>query len=78
VTLGLPLDESTALRHEDRRRHARRPIQAAAVATLGSDRAYVVVVGNSSMFIDALRARHPDLVVVPAASLDLGSPTLGL
>jgi zinc protease len=77
VTLGLPLDESTQYATKI---DAVTPgtVQAAAVATLGSDRAYVVVVGNSSMFIDALRARHPDLVVVPAASLDLGSPTLGL
>jgi len=77
VTLGLPLDESTAYATKI---DAVTPetIQSAAVATLGSDRAYVVVVGNASMFIDALRAKHPDLVVIPAASLDLGSPTLGL
>ena len=77
VTLGLPLNESTEYATKI---NATTPesLQAAAVSTLGSDRAYVVVVGDSSMFLDALRAKHPDLVVIPAASLDLGSPTLGL
>ncbi|CAN7286361.1 M16 family metallopeptidase [Brevundimonas sp. LjRoot202] len=50
----------------------------AAAQAVSSEQAYVVVVGESSMFIDALRAVHPDLVVVPAAELDLNSPTLGL
>ena len=45
---------------------------------VGSDKAYVVVVGDASMFLDALRAKHPDLQVIRAADLDLGSPTLGL
>ena len=76
VTYGLPLDASgypakiAATTPES--------LQAAAVATLGSERAYVVVVGESSVFIDALRAKHPDLVVIPAADLDLGSAALGL
>jgi zinc protease len=38
----------------------------------------VVVVGQASEFIDALRAAHPDVVVIPAADLDLNSPSLGL
>ena len=38
----------------------------------------MVVVGQAEMFIDALRAAHPDVVVIPAAELDLNSPTLGL
>ena len=50
----------------------------AAAQLVNSDDAYVVVVGEASMFIDALRAAHPDLVVLPAAELDLDSPTLGL
>ena len=37
-----------------------------------------MVVGQASMFIDALRAAHPDVVVIPVAELDLDSPTLGL
>jgi len=38
----------------------------------------VVVVGEAAQFIDALRAAHPEVVVIPAAELDLNSPTLGL
>lgn len=76
VTYGLPLGEVEAY---PRRIAATTPdsLRAAAQA-VGSEDAYVVVVGESSMFIDALRAAHPDLVVIPAAELDLNSPTLGL
>ncbi|MGQ2990691.1 MAG: M16 family metallopeptidase [Brevundimonas sp.] len=76
VTQGLPLDESTAYAAKI---EATTPesLQAAARATLGSDRAYVVVVGDSRMFIDGLRAKHPDLTLIPAASLDLGNAALG-
>jgi zinc protease len=76
VTYGLPLDESTAYVSKI---EATTPesLQAAAQAALGADRAYVVVVGESSIFVDQLRAKHPDLVVIPAAQLDLGSAGLG-
>ncbi len=76
VTYGLPLDAGAY----PAKIAATTPqsLQAAAVATLGAERAYVVVVGESAAFIDALRARHPDLVVISAADLDLGSATLGL
>lgn len=50
----------------------------AAAQAVSSEQAYVVVVGEASMFIDALREAHPDVVVIPAAELDLDSPTLGL
>ncbi|WP_420479012.1 M16 family metallopeptidase [Brevundimonas sp. FT23028] len=50
----------------------------AAAQGVSAEQAYVVVVGQASMFIDALRAAHPDVVVIPAAELDLDSPTLGL
>jgi zinc protease len=50
----------------------------AAAQAVGSDQAYVVVVGQSAMIIDALRAAHPEVVVIPAAELDLNSATLGL
>ena len=77
VTYGLPLDESTTYAGKI---EATTPtsLQAAAAATLGADRAYVVVVGESSMFVDALRVKHPDLIVIPAADLDLGSASLGV
>ena len=50
----------------------------AAAQVVNAEDAYVVVVGEAAQFIDALRVAHPDLVVVPAAELDLDSPTLGL
>ena len=51
---------------------------AQAAGRVSADQAYVVVVGQAAMFIDALRAAHPDVVVIPATDLDLNSPTLGL
>ena len=38
--------------------------------------AAIVLVGDASKFVDALRKAHPDLVVVKAADLDLTSATL--
>ena len=49
-----------------------------AAEIVSAEDAVVVVVGEASEFIDALRAAHPDVVVIPAADLDLNSPTLGL
>ncbi len=76
VTYGLPLTEIGTYAGKI---NATTPetVRAAAQA-IGSDQAYVVVVGQASMFIDALRAAHPDVVVIPAAELDLDSATLGL
>lgn len=77
VTYGLPLDESTAYAGKI---EATTPesLQAAARASMGAERAYLVVVGEASVFADQLRAKHPDLVVIPAAELDLGSAGLGV
>ncbi len=76
VTYGLPLTEIEAY---PGRINATTPetVMAAAQA-VSSEQAYVVVVGQAEMFIDALRAAHPDVVVIPAAELDLNSATLGL
>ncbi|KQY88065.1 MULTISPECIES: pitrilysin family protein [unclassified Brevundimonas] len=76
VTYGLPLTEVETY---PARINATTPEGVMAAAQgVGSDQAYVVVVGQSAMFIDALRAAHPDVVVIPAAELDLNSATLGL
>jgi zinc protease len=77
VTYGLPLDESTTYAGKI---EATTPasLQAVAQMTLGSQRAYVVVVGESSMFVDQLRVKHPDLIVIPSSELDLGSAGLGV
>lgn len=76
VTYGLPLTEVETYAGKI---SATTPdnLRTAAQA-VGSDEAYVVVVGQASMFVDALRQTHPDLIVIPAADLDLNSPTLGL
>jgi zinc protease len=76
VTLGLPLDESE--RYAERIRATTPETMRAASARLDPDQAYVVVVGDGQFFLDAMRAAHPDLVVIPAAELDLMDPTLGL
>jgi zinc protease len=40
---------------------------------LGQDRVSLIVVGDSSKFIEPLRQLRPDVVVIPAASLDLAT-----
>ncbi|WP_296170499.1 pitrilysin family protein [uncultured Brevundimonas sp.] len=76
VTNGLPLSEVEA--YPERIRATTPETVTQAAQAVSADGAYVVVVGQSAMFIDALRAAHPDVVVIPAADLDLNSPTLGL
>ncbi|MDI1327612.1 MAG: pitrilysin family protein [Brevundimonas sp.] len=76
VTFGLPLTEVETYPGKI---NATTPEGVAAAAQgVGSDQAWVVVVGQSAMFIDALRAAHPDVAVILAAELDLNSATLGL
>lgn len=76
VTYGLPLTEIGTYAGKI---NATTPETVRAAAQgIGSDQAYVVVVGQASMFIEALRAAHPDVVVIPATELDLDSATLGL
>jgi len=49
----------------------------AAAARIASSRgATIVVVGDAARFLDKLKAIRPDLEVIPAAELDLDSPTL--
>ena len=76
VTYGLPLSEIEAY---PAKISATTPASVREAAQgVSSEDAYVVVVGQASMFIDALRAAHPDVVVIPASELDLDSATLGL
>lgn len=76
VAYGLPLDEITAY---PTRIAATTPASLAEAARrVSADQAYVVVVGQADQFVDKLREKHPDLVVIPAAQVDLNSPTLGL
>lgn len=51
-------------------------VQAAFARNIPADRASVVVVGDASKFLDALRARHPNVEVIPLSALNLDSAAL--
>ena len=76
VQYDLPLADIAT--YPDRIRATTPASLATAAARVDPAQAYVVVVGDSAQFIEALRAAHPDLVVIPATGVDLNSPTLGL
>ena len=71
---GLPLDALTTAPA------ALSAVEPAAVTRFAgaalSARPTIVLVGDSSKFIDAVRKAHPDVLVVKAAELDLTSPGL--
>jgi zinc protease len=50
---------------------------AAARATMDPRRASIVIVGDAKLFLDALRKAHPEVEVIPAASLNLDAAVLG-
>lgn len=77
VQQGLPLSEIQAYPERIAATDAD-SLRQAVIDYLGSERAYVVVVGDASQFIDAIRAQHPQVQVIPAADLDLGDASLGL
>jgi zinc protease len=51
-------------------------VAASVAAEIDPGRASIVIVGRASEFLEALRARFPNVEVIPFADLDLGSPTL--
>ncbi|WP_421730442.1 M16 family metallopeptidase [Brevundimonas sp.] len=51
-------------------------VEAAFARALPVDRASLVIVGDSAQFIEALRAKHPNVEVIPLSDLNLGSATL--
>ena len=51
-------------------------VQAVASNLLKADGATVVVVGDAAQFADKLKAKHPDLVLIPLKELDLNSASL--
>lgn len=53
-----------------------RAVQAAAAALLVPKEASIVVVGDAKQFITPLRARYPNVEVIPEAALDLNQATL--
>jgi zinc protease len=50
-------------------------VRAATAAYFAPD-PFVVLVGNASIFVEAIRARHSEVSVIPFAELDLSLPTL--
>ncbi len=53
-------------------------VQRVAARVMDPTAASIVVVGDAQQFIEPLRAAYPGLVVIPAASLDLGRADLGV
>ncbi|MFD1033978.1 M16 family metallopeptidase [Sphingomonas hankookensis] len=52
-------------------------VQQAAAKVMDPKAASIVVVGDAKQFLEPLRKAYPQLVVVPAASIDLGRADLG-
>jgi zinc protease len=53
-------------------------VQQAAAKVMDPAAASIVVVGDAKQFVGPLRAAYPGLVVIPAASVDLGRADLGV
>ncbi|KQY90899.1 pitrilysin family protein [Brevundimonas sp. Root1423] len=51
-------------------------VQAAFARNIPVDRSSVVVVGDASKFLDALRVKHPNVEVIPLSALNLDSAAL--
>ena len=51
-------------------------VAASVAAELDPARASIVIVGRASEFLEALRAQHPNVEVIPFAELDLGTARL--
>ncbi len=51
-------------------------VQAAFAEHLPTDRASLIIVGDASNFIDALRAKHPNVEVIPLTDLNLDTGAL--
>jgi len=51
-------------------------VQAAFAEHLPTDRASLIIVGDASTFIDALRAKHPNVEVIPLTDLNLDTGAL--
>jgi zinc protease len=72
---GVPLDEMTRYTTKV---EAVTPgeVQAFAAKVLDPAQASVIVAGDAKTFADGLKAKRPDLEVIPVSDLDLDSPTL--
>lgn len=72
---GLPL-ENLATYDDDVNGVTPAQIQAAAARRLPAGQASLVIVGDASVFLEALRARYPNVEVVPLSGLNIDSVTL--
>jgi zinc protease len=73
--LNVPLSEMQA--YDDKVRAVTpQAAQSFADQVLDPSKADLVVVGDAKQFLPQLKAKYPDLQVIPAARLDLDSPTL--
>ncbi|WP_372781534.1 M16 family metallopeptidase [Phenylobacterium sp.] len=72
---GVPLDEIT---HYTAKVEAVTPaqVQAFAARVMDPAKASVIIAGDAKTFAEALKAKRPDLEVIPVDRLDLDSPTL--
>jgi zinc protease len=72
---NIPIDE---IGRYDRSVRAVTPEQTRSFADAALDpaKADLIVVGDAKLFLPALKAKYPGLEVIPAAQLDLDSPTL--
>ncbi|GAA4779790.1 pitrilysin family protein [Stakelama sediminis] len=75
IVEGVPLDEIKRFIPSVQAVDAAQ-VQKAAEKLLNPDEASIIVVGDSKQFLDSLRKEYPKVEVIPAASLDLDSPTL--
>ena len=51
-------------------------VAASVAAEIDPAQASIVIVGRASEFLEALRAQHPNVEVIPFAELDFGNATL--
>jgi zinc protease len=72
---GVPIDEIT--RYTAKVEAVTAPeVEAFAAKVLSPQRASVIVAGDAKAFQAGLKAKLPDLEVIPAADIDFGSPSL--
>jgi len=72
---GVPLDEITRYTTKVEAVTAAQ-VQAFAAKELDPAQTSVIVAGDAKAFADGLKAKRPDLQVIPVSELDLDSPTL--
>lgn len=75
VAQDVPLEEFNRLAASVRGVTAQQ-VSASVASELDPRQASIVIVGDAKAFIEPLRAKHPNVEVIPFGQLDLGSPSL--